>query len=364
MLIVLIVILVLSGILYVFMQQPAFGKLPSGERLERIRESPNFRNNQFQNLNYTPALTEGASYIGVLKKFFFGKDKRGTPSDLIPSEKTDLLKLSANENILVWFGHSSYFLQLDGQKFLIDPVFSSNASPVTFTTKSFRGTNIYTPDDLPVIDCMFITHDHWDHLDYRTVVNLKQKIKKIITPLGVGSHLQHWGYKREAIIEKDWNEEENLGNGFGAYTIPARHFSGRGFKRNKTLWTSFILTTPSSKIFIGGDSGYDTHFKEAGEKFGPFDLAILENGQYNENWKYIHMMPAEVVQAAIDLKAKLLLPVHWSKFSLSLHAWDEPMIRLIKEAKNKGIRVIHPLIGETLNLKSPASGREWWIGLK
>ncbi|MFL5809958.1 MAG: MBL fold metallo-hydrolase, partial [Flavisolibacter sp.] len=193
---------------------------------------------------------------------------------------------------------------------------------------------------------------------------LKPKIGKVITGLGVGAHLERWGYDANRIIEKDWNEQLFVEDGFIVNTKPARHFSGRGFKRNGSLWLSFVLTTPTKKIFIGGDSGYDTHFAEIGRQHGPFDLVILENGQYNKNWKHIHMMPEEVVQAAEDLKAKKLFPVHWSKFSLSLHSWDEPMIRVYKEARRKGMPIIHPMIGEAVNLKENVPSTTWWEGLK
>lgn len=333
------------------MHQPQFGKPSSGERLGRIKKSPHFKDGQFHNLSNTPALTEGTSYYRVLKEFFFLKSKRGTPGMALPSRTADLLHLDKEKDVLVWFGHSSYFMQIDGKRVLVDPVFSGSASPVKFTTRSFKGSDLYMAPAIPEIDYLFITHDHWDHLDYETIKKLKPKIKKVITGLGVGAHLEYWGYDKNIIIEKDWNEEVLLEEGFTLNTAPTRHFSGRGFKRNATLWMSYIFKTPSMNIFIGGDSGYDSHFTEIGKKFGPFDLAILENGQYDKNWKYIHMMPEEVVQAAQELKAKILLSVHWSKFSLSLHAWDEPMIRLIKEARRKGLPVLHPMIGELVYLK-------------
>ena len=192
------------------------------------------------------------------------------------------------------------------------------------------------------------------------MMRLKPGIKKIITALGVAAHLERWGFDTNTIIEKDWNEEVMLEPGFIVNTTSGRHFSGRIFKRNQSLWMSFVLTTPAMKIFMGGDSGYDTHFKSIGERFGPFDLAILECGQYNEYWKYIHMMPEEVVQAAQDLQAKKLLPVHWAKFSLSLHDWDEPIIRVTKESKRKNFSIITPMIGEEVNLKSNELLKEWW----
>lgn len=352
-------VIVLAG--FIFLNQPQFGKHASGERLERITGSPHFKNGKFENLSYTPDLAENVSYYTVLKEFFFNKSKRNLPADTLPSEKTDLFALEPDENALVWLGHSSYFLQLDGKKFLIDPVMSGSASPVKFTTRSFPGSDVYTTEDMPEIDYLLITHDHWDHLDYETVVKLKPKIKRVITGLGTGAHLEYWGYNPAIIIEKDWNEEVLLDSGFVLNTTPARHFSGRGLKRNQSLWTSFVLKTPGMKIYIGGDSGYDAHFKTIGEEHGPFDLAILECGQYNAYWKYIHMMPEETVQAAVDLKARRLMPVHWSKFSLALHDWDEPIIRVVEESKKRNLPVLHPLIGEAVLLKDSITSRPWWV---
>ena len=359
MIIVLLVLLLIVIAVYLFFRQPQFGKRISGEKLKRIQKSPHCKNGQFRNLNYTPQLTGNAGMFKIMKEFFFNKDKRSMPPASLLTKKTDLFQLDPNDNVLVWFGHSSYFLQLDGKKFLVDPVLSGHASPVKFTTRSFKGSDVYTTDDIPPIDFLLITHDHYDHLDYKTAVKLKSKIGKVITGLGVGAHLHRWGYHRNIIIEKDWNEEVKFEN-FIFNTTPARHFSGRNFKRNTSLWLSFALTTPTKKIFIGGDSGYDEHFKMIGENLGPFDLAILENGQYNSYWKFIHMMPEETVQAAEDLKAKKLLPVHWGKFSLSLHSWDEPITRLVNEAGKKGVNILHPMIGEAVYLDKENSFAEWW----
>jgi L-ascorbate metabolism protein UlaG (beta-lactamase superfamily) len=359
MIIALISILIIAIAVYSFFQQPQFGRKVFGGDSKKIQASPNYKKGQFQNLNYTPQLTGDANMFKVMREFFFEKDERNIPSNPLPSKKTNLFQLNPDENVLVWFGHSSYFMQLDGKKFLVDPVLSGHASPIKFTTRSFKGSDVYTTDDIPDIDFLLLTHDHYDHLDYKTIVQLKPKINKIITGLGVGAHFQFWGYDRNRIIEMDWNEELQPGN-FTINTTPARHFSGRTFKRNTSLWLSFVLTTSTKKIFIGGDSGYDTHFKTIGEKFGPFDLAILENGQYNQYWKHIHMMPEVVVQAAQDLQAKKLLPVHWAKFSLSLHAWDEPIIRVVNEAKRKGVHLLHPMIGEAVYLDKENSFSEWW----
>ncbi|AWH86927.1 MBL fold metallo-hydrolase [Flavobacterium album] len=358
-----ILIFLIAGIA-VFMNQPQFGKLPSGERQKRIERSPNYKDGQFQNLSHTPSLKEGVSYFQVFYEFFFKKRKRSKPKDPLPSQKTDLHSLAPDENILVWFGHSSYFMQVDGKKILVDPVFSGNASPVKFTTKAFPGSDVYTVADFPEIDILIISHDHWDHLDYETVLKLKPKVKKVITSLGTAEHLQAWGYDVSLIEEKDWNETIELGNGFTIGTTPARHFSGRTLTRNKAMWMSFVLQTPSFRIFLGGDSGYDYFFKEIGEKFGPFDLAILECGQYNEYWKYIHMLPEQVVTVAHDLKAKKLLPVHWAKFSLALHDWDEPIKSVTAEAEKQGMPILTPMIGEKVSLDKPQVFKKWWEGLE
>lgn len=360
MIIFLLILLVLIAVVFIFLRQPQFGGKITSAELQRIERSSNYKDGQFQNINNTPQITGGVSLFTVMREFFFNKDKRNIPSKLLPSKKTDLFSLNKKENVLVWFGHSSYFMQIDGKKFLVDPVLSGHASPIAFTTKSFKGSDVYTTEDIPPVDFLLLTHDHYDHLDYKTIAELKPKVHKIITGLGVAAHLQKWGYDRNDIVEKDWNEEVVLQDQFIIHTTPARHFSGRTFKRNSSLWLSFVLITPTKKIFIGGDSGYDTHFKTIGEQFGPFDLAILENGQYNPYWKHIHMMPEEVVQAAEDLKARKLLPVHWGKFALSLHAWDEPITRVLAEAKRKGMDVFHPMIGEAIDLDNPAAFSEWW----
>jgi L-ascorbate metabolism protein UlaG (beta-lactamase superfamily) len=359
-----LVIVLLALSLLIFLRLPKFGRLPSGERLLKIKASSNFRNGAFQNQSVTPDLTEGATYFSVLKKFLFEKKERTKPVDKIPSLKTDLLNLDISKDVLVWFGHSSYFMQVDGKRILVDPVLSGSASPVSFSTKAFNGTDVYKTEDIPVIDFLFISHDHWDHMDYETLLKLKHKIKKVICGLGTGEHLEYWGFSKNSIIEKDWNEQIILDNGFVVNTVPARHFSGRGLKRNQSLWTSFVLQTPTMKIFIGGDSGYDKHFEEIGIAFGPFDLVILENGQYDKSWKYIHMMPEEVLKAAKELNAKKLLAVHSSKFTIANHAWDEPLSKIRELNKNFGIPLITPMIGEGVDLKDDSQVfTEWWKGI-
>lgn len=351
--------------LFDFFIPAKYGRRPRGARLARIRQSPHFKNGAFQNQSETPDLTEGATFFSVGKEFFFDKKIRVSPVGEIPSTKTDLLALLPSDDVLVWFGHSSYFLQLDGKCMLVDPVLSGAASPFAFTTRAFKGTDRYSTDDLPYIDYLFITHDHWDHLDYDTIMALKPKVGKVICGLGTGEHLEYWGYNPDIIVEKDWYEALTLDDGFVVHTVPARHFSGRGLIRNQALWLAFVLQTPSMQILLGGDSGYDKHFAEIGEKFGPFDLVILENGQYNKNWKLIHTMPHEILQAAKELKAKRILPVHSAKFALSNHAWDDPLNLIMENNRAENLNIITPMIGERVNLKDTTQVfSAWWKGVE
>lgn len=347
--------------LFTLLGQAQFGKLPSGERLKKIQKSPNYKNGAFQNLSHTPDFTEGATFFSVGKDFFFGKHPRRFPEMVIPSLKTDLNQLPRHENLLIWLGHSSYYMQVEGKRILVDPVLSGNASPFRFTTKAFKGSDVYKTVDFPEIDYLFITHDHYDHLDHKTLLKIRSKVKSVICSLGTGSHLEYWGFETSRLTEMDWHESFEPESGIVVHCVPARHFSGRGFKRNQTLWSSFVLKTPKQQLFIGGDSGYDSHFAEIGKRFGGFDLAILENGQYNKFWKHIHLMPDEIMQAASDLQAKQVLPVHSCKFALGTHPWDEPLEQISKNRHVKNIKVLTPMIGEKVELMNPNQVfSEWW----
>jgi L-ascorbate metabolism protein UlaG (beta-lactamase superfamily) len=353
------VIATLVLLITLYMKQEKFGQIPKGERLERIKNSPNFNSGSFKNLNYTPQMTNESGFWQMIKEYFSAQNKK--PLNIIPSVKTNLHNLPADKDVLVWFGHSSYFIQINGKKILVDPVFSGHASPFSFSVKAFKGSDVYAVDDIPEIDFLVITHDHWDHLDYKTVLGLKDKIKNVVSGLGVGSHLERWGFSSSSIIELDWFETKSVAEGFLFHAMPARHFSGRGFIHKKTLWASFLLETHGMKILIGGDSGYDTHFAEIGKKFGSIDLAILENGQYNHSWKYIHMHPHEVLKAAKDANAKRLFPVHSMKFALANHAWDTPLKTITELNKKEGIPLLTPLIGEIVYLNdSTQTFKKWW----
>lgn len=357
------IIAIVALVPVVFVRTAKFGRIATGERLKKIQQSPNYREGKFQNLSVTPDLSDGASYSTVMRDFFFNRSKRSKPIKKIPAKKVNLHTLSKETNCIIWFGHSGYFFQLNGKRILVDPVLSGAASPVAFTTRAFAGADAYAAEDIPAVDYLFLTHDHWDHLDYPTIRKIHSRCSKIITGLGVGAHLERWKIPAGKITEMDWNTYTQPEDTVKIFCTPARHFSGRGLKRAQSIWCSFVLQIDTRKLFIGGDSGYDTHFKKIGEGYGPFDLAILECGQYNKSWKHIHTMPEETVQAAIDLKAKRLFPVHWGKFSLALHDWDDPVHRVVKEAAAKKMPLLLPYIGELVLLDETHATVSWWEDL-
>lgn len=361
MIIFLTLLLLVFITIILYLQLPVFGKAPNKSELEKFSKLANFKNGTFQNIHETKMLADGKSMPKVMFKFIFGKKPGIKPNQPIPSQKSDLKNHPIHEDILIWLGHSSYFMQLNGKRFLIDPVFNNYASPLPNVNKSFPGTNIYSAVDMPDIDFLLITHDHYDHLDYKTVKALKPKIKKVICGLGVGAHFRHWKFDTDKIMELNWNETFQSDDQILIHATPARHFSGRSTYRNSTLWLSYIVQTPTFKIFFGGDGGYDTHFKEIGGKFGSIDLAILENGQYNLAWKNIHSLPEEVLQEAKDLNAKRVLPGHSCKYALSIHPWDEPLNRIVDINLNHHIPLVTPMIGELVYLQNEQQQfKEWW----
>jgi len=348
----------------IYVQQPKFGSLPEGPRLETIQKSPNYVDGHFQNLVFTPKFIEEGNSTSVMWNYLFTKKERLIPIDPIPTIKTDLMALNKDKDMIIWLGHSSYFIQLGGKRILIDPVFSSYASPVSFVNKAFEGTNQYTAEDMPEIDYLLISHDHWDHLDYPTVIALKPKIKNVVCGLGVGAYFEQWGFDKEIVHEADWFAALELEKGMTIHVLPARHFSGRLLSPNKTLWTGFALVTPQHRIFYSGDSGYGPHFKKVGEMLNGFDLVIMDNGQHDKRWPYIHMMPEEVAQAAEELKAKALLPGHTGKFAIANHPWDEPFKRITDASRNKNYRLLTPMIGAAVELENQEQFFSyWWEGV-
>ncbi|MCC8147029.1 MAG: MBL fold metallo-hydrolase [Bacteroidales bacterium] len=353
------IVLIILGII-LFMNQPKFGKTPRGERLERVKNSKNYKDGKFQNQIETPQLTSDKSFVASVYEFIFRDSKTVRPDKELPVIKTNLHQLDKNKDLLIWLGHSSYFIQIESKRILVDPVFYS-AAPLAFLNKPFSGVEIYKPEDIPHIDYLIITHDHWDHLDYETVLKLKERTGKVICGLGVGEHFEYWGFDKEKIIEMDWYENVDTGDNLSVYCLPSRHFSGRGLSPNQSLWASYMLETLDQKIYISGDGGYDNRFQEISKQFPEIDLAILENGQYDNGWRYIHLMPEEVAKAAKELNAKRLLTVHHSKYALANHPWNAPLKDIAEANDKESLHLITPRIGEVVFLKDTTQTfQRWW----
>ncbi len=352
-------LIVAGGI--VILNLPSFGKTPDGERLERIRQSPNYRDGRFRNLEVTPRITSKRSPLASIYEFLFPKVKDLSPLGKIPAVKTDLKSL--DDNVLVWLGHSSYLMRIDGKTVLVDPVFHA-ASPFPFFIRPFKAEYDYSSKDLPYIDLLIITHDHWDHLDYAVMKEIRSRVRQVFTPLGVGSHLEYWGFPPGNIVELDWYEASTF-EGMKITCLPTRHFSGRGvLNQLQTLWGSFMLESAGKTIYIGGDSGYGKHIAEIGRQFPDIDLALMENGQYNEEWRYIHFMPENLCVAMKEFGAKRYFTGHNSKFTLGKHPWYEPLNNVTEFAGRDGtLRLITPRIGEVVWLDDDSQRFEaWWNG--
>ena len=297
-----------------------------------------------------------------MMQFIRGVDNAKPQSPVTAKPLDTVFDGNSKQLSMTWLGHSTLLIQMDGVKMITDPVFSKRTSPVSFAgTKAFDYMPNYQLEDLPELDYVLISHDHYDHLDYKTIDYLKNKVKAFVVPLGVAAHLVRWGVIEEKIIELDWYDEAKL-EGIKLTSTPARHFSGRGLtNRNSTLWCSYVIQGSSQSVFFSGDSGYGPHFKEIGEKYGPFDYCFMECGQYNPSWADIHMSPEESAQAFVDLKGKNLIPIHWAKFALALHAWTEPAERITKKADELNIKVSLPPVGALVNDETIDSYSErWW----
>lgn len=244
-----------------FVLNAGFGKAPQGAQLSQVEASPHYRDGQFHNQLPTPGFTGQKNMLAAWWDFLMTKRENARPAQPLPLVKTDLATLPLGQDVMVWLGHSSWYLQLAGKRILIDPVFSDYAAPFSFINKAFPGDYPWRAEGMPEIDLLIISHDHYDHLDYATIRALLPKIKRVITPLGVGSHLRYWGMDGALITEADWQQAVPASDELTVHVLPARHFSGRGLKRNQTLWASFLFVTPQQKIYYSGDSGYGPHFK-------------------------------------------------------------------------------------------------------
>lgn len=294
--------------------------------------------------------------MGICKDYFYKNQTR--PLFPIPRHVIDHATFLSQES-LVWLGHSTVLGHLDNKTFIVDPVFSVRASPIScLGPKRFDGS--LTPlSELPSIDFIFITHNHYDHLDRYSIMALHEQVQAIYVPDGNGALLSEWGICQSKIKEFKWFEEFFIENLMVCF-CPTQHFSSRGlFDRDKTLWGSWVIKSKSHSLFVSGDSGYNEHFKVIAQKYAPFDIACIECGAYNENWKEIHMRPEESVQAAKDLQAKMMLPIHWGSFDLSTHVWNDPINRAIQKANELDIPLIIPMIGEVVSVQNPQFNNDW-----
>lgn len=346
-----------------FLNTPQFGRKPSKERLARLMASPNWSDGTFRNyepfVSPPPQVGKPKNRLKLWWDFLMADKSDLAPKEPLQTAKTDLKALDPRRNLAVWLGHSSIYMQLDGQRILVDPVFSEYASPVWFINRAFDGSNIYTADDFPEIDILAITHDHWDHLDYPSITALIPKVRRAICPLGVGEYLEQWGMAPDAISEGDWFDSFFF-NGLRISITPSRHFSGRLTRRNQTLWGGFVFAASMQRIFISGDGGYGKHFKNIANAFAPFDFAFMENGQYNVRWPSVHTHPHETAQIADLIRTRFVIPTHNSKFTLSDHTWNAPMSALAALSADHNWKLLTPRIGDVIDFFAPHTFPTWF----
>lgn len=365
-LITIIVLVLLAGLGgYLFISfHPVFGGKASDTQKAEYQKSNQYRGGIFENQIETDMSMDFIEMVKMIPEFLSRPPER-EPDFELPVEKIDSTEITSAPDStarLTWFGHSAFLLTIDGKKVLIDPMFGESPSPV-----SFMGSKRYTKElpieieQLPEIDLVLFSHDHYDHLDYPSVLRLKGKVKQWFVPLGLENHLKKWGVETAKIRTFDWWDETEY-MGLTLACTPARHFSGRGLgDRFSTLWASWVIQGESNKLFFSGDSGYGPHFKEIGNQYGPFDFTMMECGQYNERWDNIHMMPEETIQAGLDVKTSKLMPIHWGAFTLAMHSWTDPVERALKAGQATDLELYVPKIGETFDVKKPEiTGVHWW----
>ncbi|MCX2861495.1 MBL fold metallo-hydrolase [Paucibacter sp. PLA-PC-4] len=322
--------------------------------------SPQFLGGKFRNPVRPQRMGLGKT-LAVLWRFLFDK-----PADASPAQPIPVLSLSraelltAPEGSLYRLGHSTMLLKLEGEFWLTDPVFAERASPLSFLgPKRFHAPPI-SLDDLPPIKAVILSHDHYDHLDRVAVLALAAKTDLFLTPLGVGDTLISWGIPAAQVRQLDWWQEVRVG-ALRLVATPAQHFSGRGLRDgNRNLWASWVMLGERQRVFFSGDSGYFAGFKTIGERFGPFDLTLIETGAYNKDWADVHMQPEQSLQAHLDLRGRHLMPVHNGTFDLALHPWQEPFERIFALAAAQGVALTTPRMGERIAIGAPPPAQAWW----
>ncbi|MHC1681456.1 MAG: MBL fold metallo-hydrolase [Clostridiaceae bacterium] len=358
-----LLVLIAGGILFINLD-PVFGGNPTKEQKEDYSQFENYINDKFVNEIPTSLDMSLSEQISMIKDSFVGAKGRN-PNGVIPASKIDWNKIKSEKDGLTWIGHSTFLLSIDNKKILIDPMLSNVASPVSFVGgKRYKYSEemLQIIDEMPPIDAIFISHDHYDHLDYPSITRLKSKVEHFFVPLGVSAHLIRWGVPKEKITELNWWNETNY-QGLTVALTPSIHYSGRGpFNSNSTLWGGWVILGKNTRLYYSGDSGYGDHFNEIGKKYGPFDITLIDGGQYDRRWNWVHMTPEEAVQANLDVNGKNMVLAHWGAFSLAFHSWNEPIERGIKAAKEKEVNLIAPEIGQTVQFDSDLQihSSPWW----
>lgn len=350
------VIAVLAIAAFVTFQLPEFGGRFSGARLERMRQSPHYVDGRFEN---TPPQDTDGSPITMFRLYRQGQVRK--PLFEIPVIAMDPGTFPAPPRAglrATWLGHSSALIEVDGVRVMTDPVFSDVVSPIPIGPRRFHPTPIAL-EQLPRIDAVVISHDHYDHLDMKTVKHLAARGTHFYVGLGVAAHLERWGVAGAQIHEMDWWESVEV-NGVRIHCTPARHYSGRKRMNNPTLWASWMVKGPLHTAYYSGDTGYAPHFREIRRRVGSADLTLMKVGAYGDPWLDIHMDPESAVRAHVELGGRTLLPVHWATFNLAYHAWDEPILRTLSAAKAKGAYVITPRVGETFEFGVPFESTPWY----
>jgi L-ascorbate metabolism protein UlaG (beta-lactamase superfamily) len=354
----LLLLIILSAIIYMSFA-PQFGGSPSEQQKDRYQKSENYIKDKFQNAVETNMNMKFSDLRSLLGEYI-----KGNP-DSKPDKPLPVIKhnnITAEKDIqIMWFGHSAFWIGNDDLNILIDPMFSDHPAPNPLIgTKRFSDGLPIEIENLPRIDAIFFSHDHYDHLDYESVLELKDKTDHFFVPLGLAPHLIKWGVSEDIITELDWWEESSY-KGIDIACTPSRHLSGRSLlNRFSTLWCSWVIEIDGQKIYFSGDSGYTPQFKEIGDKYGPIDFAMMECGQYNYRWSDIHMMPEETAQAAADVQAKIFMPIHWGSFKLSLHDWDDPVKRVTAKANELTLPIITPQIGEIFGIPDSTAAIDYW----
>ncbi len=340
---------------------PAFGGKASGERLARMQMSAQYQDGRFVNLLPTPIASSGNFYELAKEYLLGGQEREPDIAPSIPVIDADLFRRLPEESTVIWFGHSTVFLEIDGVRLLTDPIFSARCSPVQWAgPKRFFDTPI-SVDQLPFIDYVLISHDHYDHLDEQTIRALAAKTKFFLVPLGVGAHLEIWGVAPDQIVELDWWQEYKINSEDVLAFTPSRHFSGRRLTdRNKTLWGSWVIHLGGKRFYFSGDTGYFPGFAEIGERYGPFDAVFLEVGAFHPSWATVHLGTQNAVKAMELLKSNALFPVHWGTFNLALHGWTEPIEELLALQKQHRFKLYYPAPGQRIVMDDVPKGDFWW----